>query len=71
MIVKMQRQLLAAVGVLFFIISNSINLLISFISLHKIIISLQRFIIYIREAFLTLKISTYCKLANIIKIIKS
>jgi hypothetical protein len=67
----MQRQLLVAVGILFFIIGNVINLLISFISLHKVIICLQRFIIYMKELFLALRISTYCKLANIIKIIKS
>ena len=71
MIVKMQRHLLVAVGVLFYIIGKVIYLLTSFISLHKVVLSFQRFIIYMREGFLALRITTYCKLANIIKIIKS
>jgi hypothetical protein len=71
MIVKMQRQLLAAVSILFYIIGKAIQMLTSFISLHGVIMSLQRFIICIKESFLALRISTYCKLANVIKIIKS
>jgi hypothetical protein len=71
MIVKMQRRLISAVGVLFYIIGKAIQMLTSFISLHRVIISLQRFIICIKELFLALRISTYCKLANVIKIIKS